>query len=78
LQGRVTDRHLFLLRLHLRQIDGLDAAALEIDAEVGRDLAPFLQAVRLLRTMPGVSDPSAQVIVSESGRRSGGVVPCRR
>jgi transposase len=78
LQGRATHRHRFLLRLHLRQIDGLDAAALEIDAEMDRDLAPFRQAVRLLRTMPGVSHLSAQVIVSESGRRSGGVVPCRR
>jgi transposase len=78
LQGRVTDRHRFLLRLHRRQIDGLDAAALEIDAEVDRDLAPFRQAVRLLRTMRRVSDLSAQVIVSEIGRRSGGVVPCRR
>jgi transposase len=67
LQGRVTERHRFLLRLHLRQIDALDAAALEIDAEVERDLAPFRQAVRLLRTMPGISDLSAQVIVSEIG-----------
>ena len=67
LQGRVTDRHRFLLRLHLRQIDALDAAVLEIDAEVDRDLAPFRQAVRLLRTMPGISDLSAQVIVSEIG-----------
>jgi transposase len=67
LQGRVTDRHRFLLRLHLRQIDALDAAALEIDAEVERDLAPFRQAVRLLRTMPGISDLSAQVIISEIG-----------
>jgi transposase len=67
LQGRATDRHRFLLRLHLRQIDALDAAALEIDAEVDRDLAPFRQAVCLLRTMPGISDLSAQVIVSEIG-----------
>ena len=67
LQGRVTDRHRFLLRLHLRQIDALDAAALEIDAEVERDLAPFRQAVHLLRSMPGISDLSAQVIISEIG-----------
>jgi transposase len=67
LKGRATDRHRFLLRLHLRQIDALDAAALEIDAEVDRDLAPFRQAVCLLRTMPGISDLSAQVIVSEIG-----------
>jgi transposase len=67
LQGRITDRHRFLLRLHLRQVDALDAALAEIDAEVDRELAPFRDAVRLLRTIPGVSDLTAQVIVSEIG-----------
>jgi transposase len=67
LTGRITDRHRFLLRLHLRQFDALAAAIAEIDAEVDRDLAPFRQAVRLLRTIPGVSDLTAQVIVSEIG-----------
>ncbi len=67
LQGRVTVRHRFLLRLHLRQFDALAAAIAEIDMEVGRDLDPFRQAVRLLRTIPGVSDLTAQVIVSEIG-----------
>jgi transposase len=67
LTGRITDRHRFLLRLHLRQFDGLAAAMAEIDAEVERDLDPFRQAVHLLRTIPGVSDLTAQVIVSEIG-----------
>jgi transposase len=70
LHGRVTMRHRFLLRLHLRQFDALGAAIAaiaEIDAEVDRDLDPFRQAVRLLRTIPGVSDLTAQVIVSEIG-----------
>ena len=59
LTGRITGRHRFLLRLHLRQFDGLAAAMAEIDAEVDRDLDPFRQAVRLLRTIPGVSDLTA-------------------
>jgi transposase len=67
LQGRVTDHHRFLLCLHLRQIDALDAAIVEIDAEVDRDLDPFRQAVRLLRTHPGLSDLGAQVVISEIG-----------
>jgi transposase len=71
LQGRVTERHRFLLRLHLRQVDALGAAIGEIDAEVDRDLDPFRQAVRLLRTIPGVSDLTAQVIVSEIGTDMG-------
>jgi transposase len=71
LAGRVTERHRFLLRLHLRQVDALDAAIAEIDAEVDRDLDPFRQAVRLLRSIPGVSDLTAQVIVSEIGTDMG-------
>jgi transposase len=67
LQGRITDQHRFLLRLHLRQIDKLDAAIVEIDVEVDHDLDPFRQAVRLLRTHPGLSDLSAQVVISEIG-----------
>lgn len=67
LTGRITDRHRFLLRLHLRQIDALDDALSEIDAEVERGLDPFRQAVSQLRTIPGVSDLTAQVIVSEIG-----------
>ncbi len=67
LQGRLTDRHRFLLRLHLRQVDALAEAVAEIDAEVDRDLDPFRRAVRQLRGIPGVSDLTAQVIVSEIG-----------
>jgi transposase len=67
LQGRITDRHRFLLQLHLRHVDALAATLAEIDAEVDRDLDPFRQGVRLLRTIPGVSDLTAQVIISEIG-----------
>jgi transposase len=67
LQGRITPHHRFLLRLHLRQIEALEAAIGEIDAEVDRGLDPFRQAVRQLRTIPGISDLTAQIIVSEIG-----------
>jgi hypothetical protein len=49
LQGRVTTRHRFLLRLHLRQIDTLDVALAEIDEAVDHDLDPFRDAVRRKR-----------------------------
>ena len=67
LQGRVTKRHRFLLQLHLRQVDALAAALAAIDAEVERDLDPFRQAVQQLRTIPGVSDLTAQTILAEIG-----------
>jgi transposase len=67
LQGRITPHHRFLLRLHLRQIEAIEAAIGEIDAEVDRGLDPFRQAIRQLRTIPGISDLTAQIIVSEIG-----------
>jgi transposase len=41
LRGRVTKNHRFLLRLHLRQIDALDAAIAAIDRQVAADMPPF-------------------------------------
>jgi len=67
LRGRVTAHHRFLLRLHLEQVDALDAALARIDQEVDANVEPFRAAVEVLSSMPGVSSLSASVIVSEIG-----------
>jgi transposase len=67
LRGRVTAHHRFLLRLHLGQIDRLEAAIATIDQEIETNLAPFRTAVELLSSIPGVSTLSAEMIVSEIG-----------
>jgi transposase len=67
LQGRVKRQHRFLLKLHLQQIDALDASIAEIDQEVDAGLACFRDAVKQLITIPGVSELSAHVIISEIG-----------
>lgn len=67
LRGHVTDHHRFLLRLHLEQVRHIEAAIATIDAEVGEGLGPFEPKVELLKTIPGISDLMAQVIVSEIG-----------
>ena len=67
LRGRVTKYHRFLLRLHLNQIDALDAAMATLDAQVEADLGPFRTAVELITSIPGVKNLSAHVIVSEVG-----------
>src|SRR5882672_2067688 len=79
LHGRLTDHHRFLLTLHLRQWDNLDATIREIDQEVEAriarmdeevkaDEAPFRDLIGLLCTIPGVSTLSATTILSEIGR----------
>jgi transposase len=67
LRGRVTKQHRFLLRLHLKQIDALEAAITDIDQQVQADIAPFRTAVKQLSSIPGVKALAGQVIVSETG-----------
>ena len=57
LRGRVTKHHRFLLRLHLNQIDALDAAMATVDAQVEANLGPFRTAVELLMSIPGYQEP---------------------
>ena len=67
LRGRVTKHHRFLLRLHLNQIDALNAAMATVDAQVEANLGPFRTAVELMMSIPGIKNLGANVIVSEIG-----------
>lgn len=67
LRGRVTQHHRFLLKLHLEQIDALDAAIRSIDQEVDGTIEPFRLATGLLIEIPGISQLAARVILSEIG-----------
>ena len=65
LRGRVTKSHRFLLRLHLGQVDAIDAAIAEIDREVEAGIAPFRTAVEQVSAVPGIKSLAAQTILSE-------------
>jgi transposase len=67
LRGRVTKHHRFLLKLHLDQIDAIDAAIARLDEEVNANVEPFRAAIELLSSIPGISRLSAEVLVSEIG-----------
>lgn len=67
LQGRVTDHHRFLLKLHYEQVLQLEAAIASIDEQVEQALGPMNAQTELLQTMPGVSSVTAQVLISEIG-----------
>lgn len=67
LRGRVRPHHRFLLKLHLAQIDALNEAVREVEGRVGDALEPFRDLEGLLKTMPGVSSTTAQVLLSEIG-----------
>jgi hypothetical protein len=56
-----------LLKVHLKLVATLEQAIADIDATVGKALASVHESARLLRTMPGISDVTAHVIVAEIG-----------
>jgi transposase len=67
LHGRVTPHHRFMLQLHLTQVEALEQAIADLEAQIEEALGPFRAAVRLLITMPGLADTSAAVIIAEIG-----------
>ena len=67
LRGRLFAHQRLLLRIHLGQVDAIDAAIAAIDAELGERLDPVRDAIARLTTIPGVSTLSATVIVAEIG-----------
>ena len=67
LRGRLSDHQRLLLRIHLGQVDALDAAIAAIDAELGERLGPARDAMARLATIPGVGALAAAVIVAEVG-----------
>jgi transposase len=67
LHGRVTAHHRFMLKLHLEQIEGLEAGLTTLEQRLSEALGPFRAAVDLLQTMPGISDTVAAVLLAEIG-----------
>jgi len=67
LRGRVREHHRFMLKLHLDQVSSLQKAIAELEARLGERLEPFREDVKLLVTIPGISQTAAQVMASEMG-----------
>jgi transposase len=65
--GYVRDHHRFMLQLHLRQIDALDRSMNLLEGRVEELLSPFENLVERLKTIPGVSDITAAVLLAEIG-----------
>jgi transposase len=67
LQGRVTDHHRFLLRMHLDHVAHLEELIGRLGARIEEALAPFAQAAERLQTIPGVSQRVAETLLAEAG-----------
>jgi transposase len=67
LRGRVTAHHRFMLKLHLEQIEAIEAGLTALEARLQEALAPFRAACDLLTTVPGISGTVAAVVLAEIG-----------
>jgi transposase len=65
--GRFADHHALLARMHLDHIDHLTSMIDGLDERIEQVLAPFAPQLRLLRTIPGIGERAAQVLISELG-----------
>ena len=69
--GRVTAHHRFMLQLHVDQIEAIEAGLATLEQRLTEALRPFRAAVDLLKTIPGISDTVAAVILAEVGDNIG-------
>jgi len=69
LQGRVTEHHRFLLRMHLDHIVHLEELIGRLSGRIEEVMAPFAEAATRLATIPGVSQRVAETVVAEIGPR---------
>jgi len=67
LEGRFREHHSFLVGHILSHLDHMDEMIGEISERIGRQIAPFVEAVDRLKTIPGVDRRTAEVMVAEIG-----------
>jgi transposase len=67
LQGRVTDHHRFLLRMHLDHVTHLEELIGRLSIRIEEAMTPFAEASQRLQTIPGVSQRTAETVLAEIG-----------
>ncbi len=67
LEGRILPHHLILIEQILAHVEFLEASIERLGQEIEQRLAPFAEEVRLLQTIPGVSEAAAATIIAEIG-----------
>jgi len=67
LASRIQPHHMVLVGQLLAHIDYLEQAVTQMENEIERSLAPFLQALELLQTIPAIKSVAASAILAEIG-----------
>lgn len=67
LNGKLTDHHRFLLKMHLENIAFMAKQIQELDEEIAKRMIPFQKESNLIQTIPGISTTTASAIIAEIG-----------
>jgi transposase len=67
LTGQVRPVHRFVLREQLAHLTALETTIDHLSAEIGRCLAPFVDEIAWLDSIPGIARRTAEVILAEIG-----------
>jgi transposase len=67
LEGRFTEHHALMCRLHRDRIQVLDTAVADLDARIRDKAAPWQREIDLLKTIPGFGDIVAWTWIAEIG-----------
>jgi transposase len=67
LEGRFTDHHALMCRLHRDRIKVFDAAVADLDGRIAALAAPWQREISLLKTIPGAGDVVAWAWIAEIG-----------
>ncbi|MBB2997468.1 transposase [Paeniglutamicibacter cryotolerans] len=67
LEGRFTEHHAFMVKLHLQHIDLLSGQINTLNGQIDEAMEPFDAACQALITIPGISANTAQVAIAEIG-----------
>jgi transposase len=67
LNGKITDHHRFILKLHFKELKEAEEIIEELDIKIGEKMRPFEEVVLLLMTIPGIGRKSAENIIAEIG-----------
>jgi len=67
MDGRVTDHHRFLLKMHFEHIESLSSQINELDEEISRKLEPYEKEFGLIRTHPAISEVTGASVIAEIG-----------
>lgn len=65
--GRLSDRHRFLLSRIRKHITWLKESLREIDAQVVAAMKPYKEEWKLMQTIPGIDEISAAMLLAETG-----------